>query len=381
MIRVVMLILDYYPRVGGAQQQLALQAPLLQNQGVDVTVLTRRFPGLAAQETIAGVPVIRLPAPPPKPLAAMLFSLSALWHLYRLQPDIIHAYSFLSPLTTAVIAHRLWNIPVVAKVLRGGVLGDIVRVQNKLLGLHRLVAYKKHTSTFITISQEIDAELAEIGIPSAQRTFIPNGVDIHRFSPLPPPQKTALRTKLQLPDGPLVLFTGRLVPEKRLEQLLAIWPAVRAQHPTARLLLLGAGPLENELRQQAGPGVIFGGRVDDVAPYLQTADLFVLPSVSEGLSNALLEAMAAGLPVVATAVGGAPDVIVHRESGWLITPDNPQELETAVLTLLAAPSARTQLGMAARAKIVQDFALDQVAHRLKQLYDRVLANEINRGSA
>lgn len=381
MIRIVMLTLDYYPRVGGAQQQLALQAPLLRARGVEVIVLTRRFPRLAAQETIAGTPVIRLPAPSPKPLAALLFSLSALWQIRRLRPDIIHAYSFLSPLVTAVTVHWLWRIPVVVKVLRGGVLGDIIRVQGKPLGARRLAAYRQHVAAFIAISQEITTELDSIGVPPTRQVFIPNGVDVARFYPLLAAQKAALRMKLNLPDGPLILFTGRLVPEKRLEQLLALWPAMRARHPAATLLLLGAGSQEAELRQQAGPGVLFGGRVDDVAPYLQTADLFVLPSVSEGLSNALLEAMAAGLPVVATAVGGAPDVIEHGQSGWLVAPDTPEELETAVLTLLADDAARIQLGMAARARIMQDFALERVADCLRQLYERVLAGEMAGGAA
>ncbi|RMF03428.1 MAG: glycosyltransferase family 1 protein, partial [Chloroflexi bacterium] len=165
----------------------------------------------------------------------------------------------------------------------------------------------------------------------------------------------------------------RLSPEKRVNQLLDVWPAVRAAHPAATLLILGTGPQESVLRQQAGDGVLFCGRVDNVAPHLQASDLFVLPSATEGLSNALLEALAVGLPVIATNVGGAPDVVEHGHGGWLIPPDQPEQLQEALVTLLADPFQCRQFGQLARLRIERDYALPAVAQRLRRLYDSVLA--------
>ncbi len=379
-LRVDMVILEYHPIVGGAQKQLALLAPLLRAQEIELRVLTRRYPGLPRREIIDGVPVYRLPAPPPRAAAATFFSLAAAWAMWRRPPDVIHAYSLLSPLLAATAVHTLSGVPVVAKVLRGGHLGDITRVRRKRLGPQRLDWYRRRVAAFIAISREIDGELAAMGVAPDGRVFLPNGVDVDRFRPPSPAEKTARRAQLGLLEGPLAIFTGRLVPEKRLDLLVRLWPAVRARHPEATLLLLGDGPDEAALRAQAGPGVRWGGRVDDVAPYLQAADIFVLPSAGEGLSNALLEAMACGLPVVATAVGGAPDVIAHGDSGLLVPTADPAALTDAILSLLADAGRREALGRRARAIVVADFALPAIATRLRALYDRVRAERSPRNA-
>ncbi len=371
-MRVDMIILEYHPIVGGAQRQLAMVAPRLQALGVDLRILTRRYPGLLPFEVINGVPVHRLPAPGPKLTAAFAFSLSALAQIRRRPPDVIHAYSLFSPLTTAVWAKKRLGIPVVVKILRGGPLGDVDRLRHKPFGARRLAGYRQQVDAFITISREIDGELAELGVPSGRRVWVPNGVDLEAFCPLPEPAKHARRQELGLPVGPLALFTGRLSPEKRVDQLIAIWPQVRQSNPDATLLILGDGPEAAALKQQAGTGILFGGRVDDVHTYLQAADLFVLPSTTEGLSNSLLEAMAAGLPSLVTAVGGAPDIIEHGQSGWLVPPDSIVELETAVITLLGDPALRQALGRQARQKMVAEFGLDSVAAALYSLYTAVL---------
>ncbi|MCB0208056.1 MAG: glycosyltransferase family 4 protein [Anaerolineae bacterium] len=373
-LRTAMIIQAYHPHIGGAERQLAALAPLLHNQGVDVQVLTRRYPGLAPFEQIDGVPVHRLPIPGPKPMASFSFTMTALPLLRQLKPDVIHAHELLSPTTTAVTAKRLFRVPVVAKVLRGGVLGDVAKLKSKPLGSNRISSFRKHVDAFITISHEIDEELAELGIGQERRPFIPNGVDTERFKPLPSAARKVLRQNLSLPDVPIVIFTGRLAAEKRVDQLVALWPEVRAVQPDALLLVLGTGEEETALKKAAGDGVRFEGRVDDVVPYLQAADLFVLPSATEGLSNALLEALSSGMATVATKVGGAPDVIDHQRSGWLVPPDQPAALQEAIITLLSQPDCRTELGRRGRDYIVSKYALPVIAERLRTLYERVSAN-------
>jgi glycosyltransferase involved in cell wall biosynthesis len=348
-------------------------APLLQAQGIEVYILTRRYSGLKPFEMIGGVPVHRLPIPGPKPVASLSFSLAAQPLLYRLKPDLIHAHELLSPTTTAVLAKRLLGTPVVAKVLRGGQLGDIAKLNQRPTGQQRLAAMRRHVDGFITISQEIDRELAALGIPPERRPFIPNGVDTYRFAPVTAPEKAALRRQLGLSEGPIAVFTGRLAKEKQLDQLIAVWPQVRAVQPQASLLLLGKGDQAAELQRQAGEGVIFQGAVADVAPYLQAADLFILPSATEGLSNALLEAMASGLPVIASDVGGAPDLITPGRNGLLIAPDALANMTHAINELLSDEPRRVLLGQQARQKVVHDYALPGVVDKLCDLYERLLA--------
>ncbi|HYN87806.1 MAG TPA: glycosyltransferase family 4 protein [Ardenticatenaceae bacterium] len=367
-----MIIQTYFPHIGGAERQLAALAPGLQAQGVEVHVLTRRTAGLARFEIVAGVPVHRIAAPGPRAIAPLAFTLSALPILHKLRPDVLHAHDLLSPTTTALTAKRLFGTPVVVKVLRGGTLGDLARVRSKPLGARRIESFRRHVDAFVAISQEIAAELAAIGIPAERRPLIPNGVDAERFTPLAPDRRAELRAALDLPDVPIVLFSGRLTPEKCADRLVTLWPSVRAAHPDALLLVVGGGPQEPVLRQLAGPGVRFAGRVDDVVPYLWAADLFVLPSATEGLSNSMLEAMAVGLPAIATAVGGAPDVIAHGDNGWLIPPNAPGALEEALLTILGDPGLRVALGRRARQRVASDYSLSTTATRLRALYDQLL---------
>jgi glycosyltransferase involved in cell wall biosynthesis len=371
-LRVAMIIQSYLPRLGGAERQLAALAPLLQSLDVELHIFTRRYPGLSAGEVIDGVPVTRTPVWPSKALTSTAYTLLTLAHLRRFRPDVIHAHELLSPATTAVLAHQLWRTPVVAKVLRGGYLGDIDKLRRRLGGQRRLALLRRNVAAFITISREIERELEEIGITYPQQVPIPNGVDTDHFRPATAEARQRARTRLGLlTHAPIVLYTGRLEPEKRIDLLLAVWPAVRTVHPQATLLIVGSGPEQARLQVAAGEGIHWSGAVTDVRPYLQAADLFVLPSSTEGLSNALLEAMAAGLPPLATAVGGALDLIRPGENGCLIPPDNGQALEEALLGLLSNPARLAAVGQQARCGVVADYALPNVARRLRQLYDQV----------
>ena len=373
-IRVAMIIQAYYPRLGGAERQLASLAPLLQQSGVELIVLTRRYAGhLSSFEMIRNVPVYRLPVPGPKPIAALGFSLCALLVLQRFKPDVVHAHELLSPATTAVMAKQILRTPVVAKVLRGGVLGDIAKLKNRAFGLHRISALKRNIDAFIVISQEIDRELSGIGVSPEKRIFIPNGVDLARFAPLPLDQKTTQRKLLNLPDGLLVVFSGRLDPEKRVEILIELWPTILERHPEASLLILGTGSDETKLRKLAGANVIFGGNVEDVGPYLASSDIFVLPSSTEGLSNSLLEAMACGLPVIATSVGGATDLISSDQNGILIPPENKLALKNALYLLLSDPEKRAKFGALGQQVVQQNYSLPTCAENLKSLYEKTIA--------
>lgn len=373
--RVAMLIHGYAPRVGGAERVLAALCPELQALNIEVHVLTRRFPGLASFEIINGVPVHRLPIPGPKITASLTFTLTAQWLLRQLRPDVLHAHEVFSAATTAVTAKRLLGgAPVVVTAHSSGpIVGDVQRLRKRFLGPQRLQIFQRQVDAFVTISRAIDAELAEIGVPAARRMFIPNGVDTRQFAPLAADEKCSARNALSLPtDGPVVIFTGRLISEKRVHTLIAFWPEVRAAHPEATLLIVGTGPEENALRAIAGPGVKFAGRVENVAPLLQAADVFVLPSVAEGLSVAMLEAMACGVAALVTRVGGASDVIEHGQNGWLIPPDDPAALQAGLLTLLGEAALCAQLGQLGRERVLRDYALPIIARRLRDLYDSLI---------
>ncbi len=368
-----MFIQAYAPLIGGAERQLAAQAELLSELGVEVHVLTRRWKKeLLPFEKIGCVSVHRLPASGPKAVAAFQYIISAVWRVRSLRPDVLHAHELLSPATAAALAKLCFGAPLVAKVLRGGLLGDLAKIGAGRLGWLRVQLVASAVDAFAVISTEIDDELAAIGVPARKRVFIPNGVDTERFMPVSVAEKARIRAERSLPDGRLAIFSGRLEPEKRVDLLLELWPRLRRVLPDAQLLVLGTGSSESQLRQQPVEAVHFYGGVEDVAPYLHAADLFVLPSLTEGLSNSMLEAMACGLPVVATHVGGAADVITDRETGWLVPPNDPDALFEALVSLLGEPGRSQALGERARRSVLERYSLLSVAKSLRELYDRLL---------
>lgn len=370
-MRVAMLILEYLPIAGGAQRQLAALAPLLRERGVEVEVITRRAPGLAARDSVEGVPVRRLPAPGPRAAASLAFSAAATAELARMRPHVVHAYSLFSPATIAVLARRRLGAAALVKVLRGGSRGDVERLRAKPFAGARIRALRRAVDGFVTISGEIDAELAALGVPEAKRRRIPNGVDTERFSPAAAAERQALRRRLLGgEEAPTAIYCGRLVAEKRVELLLEAWRSVRRRLPEARLVVVGGGPEAAALEASAGAGVSFAGPVDDVLPWLRAADAFVLPSDTEGLSNALLEAMATGLPVVATRVGAAAEVLRDGEHGRLVAPGRAAELADALADTLRDP-CRAEVGARARSRATTAYALPSVADRLCDLYEEL----------
>ncbi len=373
MPRVVMVIQRYYPHLGGAERQIQQLAPRLQARGFEICVLTRHEAGLPRFEEVEGIPVYRLPSIGPKTIAAAVFIGSAVFQLGRLRPDIVHAHEILSPASAALLSKRLYGHPVVVKLLRGGLLGDIYKIKRRPFGRQRLHGLSREVDSFVVISREIESELAQQGIAQPKRIFIPNGVDTERFTPVSELQKLHLRSEFQLPQKALVVvYLGRLVVEKHVDYLLKVWNDVRLAIPDAYLVIVGSGPEESRLKELSVAGVQFVGESSNPVRYLQAADLFVLPSSTEGLSGSLLEAMSTGIPVLATSVGGTPDVIQNGLNGYLISSDNLDQLKQGLQILLSDHDLRKRLGSNARLRILSNYSMDLDAERLASLYHRLL---------
>lgn len=375
-MRVMMLVQAYYRNtIGGAERQLAALAPLLNDRGVDVHVVTRHAAGTSRFENLDGVKVHRAPTLTmlkSESLTAALYALYVVAQALQLKPDVVHAHGLFSPTVAGLVVRRLFGVPVVAKVLRGGVLGDIVRVKHKWRGKRRMADLRDNVDGFIAVSEEIRSELVAEGVSAEKCHYIPNGVDIERFKPAEPGMKRRLREARGLKDVPTVIYVGRLVPEKRVGQLVESWKTVIQTIPDVQLVIVGTGSEEGSVRAMAGAGVYFAGPVEDVSSWLQLADVYVLPSISEGLSNALLEAMASGLPIIATAVGEAPNLIQTSENGWLIPPDDVEALTAALKSALEDPEFNKRAGIGNRQRILNDFQLSVTADKLVQLYQSVL---------
>ncbi|MBS0430916.1 MAG: glycosyltransferase [Proteobacteria bacterium] len=219
----------------------------------------------------------------------------------------------------------------------------------------------------------LDSLVATENVAKGKVSCIPNGVDTTRFRPADVSGTAMLRKALGFsPDELLIGCVATLFPVKRHEDLLDAFARVHASLPEARLLLIGDGPLreriEGRIRALRLDDVVqLMGDREDVAQLMPLLDVFVLASDSEGLSNAILEAQACGLPVVATRVGGNPD-LVREDCGKLVEAGNPSMLAEAMLELLRDPAARSGLGTAARARVEAGHSLQIMVDSYLRLY-------------
>ena len=374
-LRVAMIIQSYLPRLGGAEKQLAEICRRLRKKGIEPVIITRRYAGMSSYEMIAQTPVYRVPAPQPKALAAFCYILFGLAKVGKIDPQVIHAHELLSPTDMAILAGQIWKKPVAVKVLRGGKLGDLDKLHHRGSGEKRIQRIKRNVDMFIAISCEIDRELAAEGIPGERRRFLPNGVDIDFYKPVPDQERDQLRRKLDLPHGFLCVYSGRLATEKGLTFLLQAWERIAQRYAHANLLILGSGEMQSSLHKAAGKNVTFGGYVTETCPYYQAADAFILPSETEGLSNALLEAMACGLPAIATWVGAAADLIESGKDGLLVPPRDADAIVQALEDLIDHPHERGRMGAAGRERICRDYSLERTANGLVDLYRELAGKE------
>ena len=360
----------YFPRIGGAENQLRAFLPHLRAEGIKTTVLTRRYDSnLPAFQKVDDFPVYRLPATGSKVIASLTFTLSAVWRSLRLRPSLIHAHEFISPATVALLAGWLLKTPIIITPHGGGKTGDVQKMKSKLTGSIRLKALRKRVSKFIVISEEIGEELLSVGVDAEKLIYISNGVDTGKFSAPNANLKLARRTQIGLPaDADIAVFTGRFVPLKNLDLLISVWDSYRKINPKAELLLVGSGEEEKKLQAMAGEGVHFMGSTNDVRPFLQAADVFILPSRREGLSVSLLEAMSCGLVPLLSDVGGARQAVTHKENGWIIPPNDGNALLGGLQAMFGDKEMLNQRAQAARQRVVADFSIQLTAKKLSQLY-------------
>lgn len=288
-----------------------------------------------------------------------------LYRVFRQQrPDVVHTHAW-GTLIEGLLAARLAGVPVVVHGEHG-----TLQLRGYQRRLQRL-AWSRADQVLSVSSRLAERMSIETGFPLARIQTIRNGVDIGRFSGA---SRAAARAALNVPDGVAVVGTaGRLVAVKDQRSLLEAVARLRARGRRATLLIAGDGPLRSELEAAAAAlGIAAEVRLLGHCPQIETVlaamDVFVLPSVSEGLSNTILEAMAAGRPVVATEVGGADELVVHRDTGLLVPPGSIDQLADAIGRLLEDDAARRRMGEAARHRAATDFCLAAMIERYEALY-------------
>jgi sugar transferase (PEP-CTERM/EpsH1 system associated) len=237
----------------------------------------------------------------------------------------------------------------------------------------RLLAFRARK--FVAVSNDLYAWLQRtVHIPMNKVVFIPNGVDTNRFSP---GRDVELRKKLGISDDEFVVGTiGRLDPVKNQQGLIRAVHRLQESGYPVRFVLVGDGPLRTDIETLAqtllrNPRALLIGYRPDVERLYRVFDLFVLSSFAEGMSNTLLEAMASGLPIVCTAVGGNVELVKNDETGVLVGAGEDQLLADAILKYLKSPIDRKRHATNARRRAVEDFSLGNMIDQYTALYESV----------
>lgn len=389
-----------------------MQGRSLCARDIQVTIITFHHDiSWPAREKIEGVPIIRIGGKLlhnrrqfPRPCQKLLYLLALLfmgWSLWQRRQhfDILHIYHLNLMALSAAFACWLARKPMIAAIrstgsgisthqslLAGSLDPDLpflrvpgrVKTDNDLEDLERLgkpVVHLTHAlllrirAVIIVLSSRMKDYPAAHNFPLPDIQLIPNGVDITRFRPqvetLPTEQKAWT-----------VVCVARLNYEKGIDVLLHAWHLVHKEAPQAHLQIIGDGPLLSQLQCMAQvlgitQCITFAGTQHDIPAQLHRASIAVLPSRSEGMPNAILEAMACAIPCVATRVSGSEDLIQHDKNGLLVDVYDYQAMAQAILTLLRDPPRTRACGQAARVRIEQEYSLEHITDTYVALYQRV----------
>lgn len=380
-----MISSSFYPWIGGAERQLQRISKLLLAHDWPLRVLTRRhrkgFPeNLPATDIVDSVPVIRLYSRGRSKISSLLYILGGLWYLIcHGRGGIYHAHGPGAPAWLAVIAQYLLRGRSIIKVRNGTYIYTRLYLSSWWRSWLFVIPLRLATRVLV-VSKDGAHLMHKLGVPAARVVHIPNGVDTDQFHPASPETKIICRQQLNLPtDKTIVLYVGRLnLATKDVDTLLHAWATLANDvQDSAMLVIVGQGPDRKKLERLSSSlgintTVVFAGAQQKIREYYWAADVFTLASRDEGLSNALLEAMACGLPVVSSNVGGTPDVVEEAKNGFLYEAQNYHQLAQKLTILFHRQIDWNKMGTIGR-QIVSSYAsLSNTSIQLDELYNELL---------
>jgi D-inositol-3-phosphate glycosyltransferase len=387
----------FYPIIGGVESNAERLARYLVAAGVKVQVLTKRIGrNLPDAEDRDGIAVQRIgPGGERSSLGKWLMTPAIVRWLARHASDydVVCCVDYRATGVAALLARRVTHRPVVLQAQTTGVLsGDNIDPLLRRAGISSggalahafkapIRALYGGADAFACISRDIERETLACGIARERVWYLPNAIDMTHFRPLGPGDRDRVRRDLGLPiDRFVCLFVGRLSREKGLMDLLEAW---RLLQPSEALLVVAGPDMTGHSWDAGAPGrafveqhglrdhVRFVGPLADVAPMLQASDLVVQPSHFEALGLSAIEALACGVPLVASAVGGLLDFVVDGENGRLAPPQNPTALAAAIGPLVADAGERGRLAARARASVLQEYDELVVFGRMRALFEHL----------
>jgi glycosyltransferase involved in cell wall biosynthesis len=365
--------------IGGAEKQMLTLVRALQAYGFSCHVFSlQRGGALRSRFGELGVPVhsggLQKGDIVHKPWKLLLAELRLLRLLRRIKPLVLH--SFL-PLVTfmGAVAGRICRVPLVITSRR-----SLGKYQERYRALRFFDLLANRLSHYVTVNSRSvwNDVIIRDNVDPKKLVLIYNGVDHSNFK-VPREVRVKLRNKTGFTHShKVVTVVANLIPYKGHAELLAAAAAVIDQMPSSRFWLVGKDRgMQKHLKQKARElgilnRVIFAGERSDIPNILAASDILVLPSHEEGFSNVILEAMAAGLPLVATRVGGAQEAVLDGVTGWLVQPNRPKELATKIVDLLNNPKRSKEWGERGKERVKKEFGIEKMVEEHLMLYQGVM---------
>ncbi|MBW2440112.1 MAG: glycosyltransferase family 4 protein [Deltaproteobacteria bacterium] len=325
-----------------------------------------------------GVKVIALPTMVRsiRPLKDLRALLSLVWLIFKEKPDIVHTHSSKAGILGRLAA-KLAGVPHIIHTPHGHVFyGHFGIIASKIF-LWVETIFSKFTDRMVALTDGEKNDYIKLSVCPPQKLFkIHSGVDLKQYMHSNG-NRVEKKRSLGLDQNSTVIgFVGWLLPIKGPAYLLKAMAHIWPEHPTASLVMVGKGELDVDLRAQAlkinaNGRIKFLGWREDIHEILPVFDLLVLPSLNEGMGRVLVEAMAAGKPVVASEVGGIPDLVKHGETGYLVRPADERALANGIKKLLNDPESARQMGQRGK-EYCRQFSLEAMIQKLDDLYSELI---------
>jgi glycosyltransferase involved in cell wall biosynthesis len=363
--RLILMIVPHVDRIGGYERQALELSRTLTEMEEFVVVLSHGGKHFLKREFRNGFVIRRLTS------SGLYLLIQLFWFLFsrRKSYNVVHVHGITGFSLIGVRISLMMGLPVCIKPATRDDLNDMAAGDSfKKRVFRKWITRIPH---WISISNELSAEIGKNGITSNAIHEIPNFVDTEKFRPPEKLHRQEVRSRFGIGDELVFLYLGRFEERKGIDVLLRAW----IRTPCGLLWIVGTGPQENTLKDLAGTENIstvrFCGPTMFPLDYYQAADVFVLPSLKEGFPNVLLEAMSCGLPCISTSIGGVIDVMEQDRQGLLVSPGSVEMLSGALQKMKASPSERTRWGFNARG-MAERYDRRLMARRYHDLYSRML---------
>lgn len=364
---------------GAEVQLLALMTYLVRLPGFEYSVVLFNEGRLADELRKLPLSLAVIPEKQHGPLA-LAAGLARVFRRFR--PDVVHTHKYKDSILASIVA-RCMGVPHVVRIVHG-LPEPFQGLRNVKMSAYMIAdrfVTRRLVDKVIAVSSEIEQALGRL-YGQGRLVCIHNGIDLEAVRVT---TQRADKRKEWGVDGKAILIgtVGRLAPVKGHAVLLEAFRILSQFHPNVVLIFVGDGPLRVELEAEAnrmglGRTVIFSGHQEQSYDFINMMDVFVLPSLHEGIPMVLLEALALRRPVVASRVGGIPEVLAHSYSGVLVSPNNPEELATAIQSLIENPSKAVAFGSSGRSQVESEFSADLMATRTAEMY-RTLRTGVTQG--